>query len=87
MSWLGWVANALLCYQWWALGHKYRHGMVVGVIASLMWAGVAVSKDMGDLLFIEVVLAVLQFRAWLLWSGHHERSISTDYPVCSGSDQ
>lgn len=82
---MGWVANALLCYQWWALGHKHRVGMLAGVVAGLIWAGIAVSKGMADLLFIEVVLTVLQLRAWILW-GNNERHLPTDCSVCSRAD-
>lgn len=75
---LGWFANLLLVYQWYALGHKRRHGLLIGVLASILWSVVAIQRDMHDLLFIEVVLAAFQLRAWFLW-----RSNGTDIPVHS----
>jgi hypothetical protein len=84
MSWLGWMANALLCYQWWSLGHKYRHGLFLGIVAGCMWAYIAIHKDMWDLLFIEIVLTMLQLRAWIMW-GNNERHLPADCPVCSRS--
>jgi hypothetical protein len=86
MSWVGWIANVLLCYQWWALGHRHRHAMLIGAVAGCMWAYVAVTKDMWDLLFIEIVLATLQVRAWIMW-GDNERHLPTDCPVCPGAGE
>jgi hypothetical protein len=85
MTWLGWLANALLCYQWWALGHKYQHGLLIGVIASALWSVVAVQRGMSDLLFIEVVLACLQFRAWVLWRLKDGTSVSASSSVRTGT--
>ena len=82
---MGWFANILLCYQWWALGHKRRHAMLVGAVAGFIWAGIAYARDMNDLLFIEVLLSSLQLRAWILW-GKDERNVSTGCAVHSRAD-
>lgn len=83
---MGWIANILLCYQWWALGHKKRLGLLAGVIAGILWSIVAIQRGMYDLLFIETLLSVLQLRAWIIW-GRDRGLVPTDCPICSGASE
>jgi hypothetical protein len=85
MTWLGWLANVLLCYQWWAIGHKHQHGLLIGCLAGLLWAFVAVQRGMADLLFIELVLTGLQLRAWFLWRSKDGTSVPAGSAVHPGT--
>lgn len=69
---MGWIANALVLSSWWLIGDGRRHGLLPGVVGSALWAWTGYATEQYDLLFIEVVLAGLGIRAWLLWGKDHE---------------
>jgi hypothetical protein len=64
---MGWLANLLIILSWWLLAKKHRYALLLGVAGSLLWCAVAVQKRMPDLVAVEVVLAALGIRAWVLW--------------------
>lgn len=71
---MGWVANLLLLWSWWALGRKLRCALLIGILGSLIWGIAGYQKGMWDLVVIEVLLASFQLRAWYLW-GRDDGSI------------
>ena len=68
MIWIGWIGNALCVYEWWRIGYKEPHAILVGIVASLLWAVKAWYLGMHDLLFIEIFLAGVQFWSWRKWT-------------------
>lgn len=50
---MGWLGSALIIYGWWAIGNKWRHGLMAGVIGSGLWTWVAYQRGEADLFTIE----------------------------------
>lgn len=80
---LGWIANIILIYSWWTLGYQKRHALICGAAGSLVWFAIGVQKEMWDLCFIELVLACLGVRAWMLW----RKNINVTTPPSSPRSQ
>ena len=64
---MGWLANILILWGWWAIAAKQRYALWLGIIGGALWGIIAIETQMWDLLFIEVAICILQFRAWIKW--------------------
>lgn len=77
---MGWIANVILVWGWVALGNKHRYGIMLGILGSVIWAGIAYNKAMWDLITIEIVLAAVQVRAWWLWGRDDDGNNQSVHP-------
>jgi len=71
---LGWIANLLLIWSWYALGNQKRYALLLGAVGSFIWAYEGWAMGRLDLIVIEVILGSLGIRAWRRWC-----HVSTDH--------
>ena len=64
---LGWIGNVFLLLSVWNLGHKHRSAFLWSIGGNVFWFAEAIIGCRWDLIFINVVFAIISARNWLLW--------------------
>lgn len=65
-------AIVLLIVGLWLAGNKNTLGPLLAAISEVLWAFVGIAHSVWGLVVLSVVLAVVQFRAYLKWKAHTE---------------
>ena len=69
-----WVANILTVSGVWILAKKDRSALLLLVVGNLLWMCYAISVHMWALVTINLVMTILDVRAWYKWGSESKRS-------------
>ena len=64
---MGWIANFLLLFGAWQIGHRKRWGFLLAISGSCIWASIGLSLERYDMIFIELTMSGVGFRNFWLW--------------------